>query len=331
MNEIVAIKKKEIRKNVNYVAVGIIIYNIIFVGYYMVDMIVRLIMEAFASAGSVDEAFDNMDILVSNDTFFTKLEQIGSNYIIGCLIGLLFLIIFSHKKLDIKTMFEAHRKMTINTFLKLLCVFMGMQFLFSVFAGFLEAGLNLIGYSALESVESASSVSTTFSMFIYVGLIGPVVEEVVYRGFVMKSMEKHGKVFAVVVSSVIFGVMHQNIPQAIFAMGVGIILGYVAMNYSIKWAILLHIINNCVFGDILSYALSGLQEDTQAIINNGIMFAFFVVGIVILILNRKKIGEFMSQHKTDKKSYFYAFTSLGLVVFNVACIVLAITLLTPVK
>ena len=37
--------------------------------------------------------------------------------------------------------------------------------------------------------------------------------------------------------------MHGNIPQAVFAIFVGVVLGYVTIEYSIWWAILLHIFN----------------------------------------------------------------------------------------
>lgn len=229
------------------------------------------------------------------------------------------------------SIFKSQEKMTANTFSKILCVFMGMQFLFSIFGELLEKGLNLIGYSSMASMETASSTSTTISMFLYAGFIGPIVEELVYRGIVMKRLEKHGKFFALVISSILFGVMHMNLPQGIFATGVGLILGYTAMNYSLKWAIILHIINNCLFGDIMSYALSGFSDNTQTAITHLVIIGFFVVGKTIIIKKWTTIKEFISQHKSEKKTYIYAFTSLGFILFILASTAIAISDLTPLK
>lgn len=81
----------------------------------------------------------------------------------------------------------------------------------------LERGLNIIGFSLMSSMEEASMNEETFFMLLYAAVIAPVSEELVYRGFVMSSIKKYGKVFAIVVSSVLFGVMHGNLPQALFA------------------------------------------------------------------------------------------------------------------
>ena len=77
--------------------------------------------------------------------------------------------------------------------------------------------------------------------------IGPIAEEIVYRGFVMNILKPYGKHFAIVCSAIIFGIMHANIHQIFFAILVGLVLGYVAMEYSLKWAVALHIFNNCIF------------------------------------------------------------------------------------
>jgi uncharacterized protein len=62
-----------------------------------------------------------------------------------------------------------------------------------------------------------------------------------------------------------------------FAILVGLILGYVAMKYSVKWSILLHVINNFIFGDLLSYMTLDLNESMQYII-------FYVMEGIFLVL-----------------------------------------------
>ena len=177
-------------------------------------------------------------------------------------------------------MFLEKRKMTAKRLLQFVCLFLGTQLLFDLLGTALELGLNRFGLTATESIEAATSQSTTISMFIYACLVGPIVEELIYRGLVLHSFQKYGKMFALIVSSVLFGIMHGNLPQGIFATGVGLLLGYVAMEYSIVWSIVLHIINNMVLCDLLSYLISGFSEQVQ----NGIIYALFILGAIISVI-----------------------------------------------
>lgn len=72
-------------------------------------------------------------------------------------------------------------------------VFMGCPIVATCGSTLLEGGLNLIRYTAVASEEAASSVSITVSMFLYAAIVGPIVEELIYRGFVLRSFEKYGK------------------------------------------------------------------------------------------------------------------------------------------
>ncbi len=161
-------------------------------------------------------------------------------------------------------------------------------------------------------------------MLLYVGIIGPIVEELVYRGFVMRALEKHGKVLAIVASSLFFGLMHANIPQSIFAVFSGLILGYAAMRYSIVWSIALHILNNLVFGDLLSWAISWQSETLQIIVCYAVMGVFFIAGLIVLIVKRKDIRAYFSDNRIERPKLRWVLTSVGTVLFMIANLQLAI-------
>lgn len=206
---------------------------------------------------------------------------------------------------------------------------MAAQFVFSYAAQLLEAGLNSIGYSAMDSIEAATDQSQTVSMFLYASFIAPVVEELVYRGFVMEPLRKYGKVFAIVVSAVLFGVMHANIPQAIFAIVVGLVLGYTAMEYSVFWSIAIHMANNFVFGEVLTWIGGLLGETAGTILSGAVILAFFIVGIVILWKNRQRIREYIAENQAEKGSYRYAFTTVSIILFLAFHLIMGFSMLTP--
>lgn len=191
----------------------------------------------------------------------------------------------------------------------------------------MEAGLNLIGFTAESSMEMASASSQTISMFLYAGIIGPIVEELVYRGFVMRHLEKHGKMLAVVVSSIMFGAMHGNLPQGVFAFCVGLILGYVAIEYSIIWSIVLHILNNLVFSDLLGMALEGCSPLVQNIVYYSVFGLFFLIGLVIVIRKRAEIAAWIRQNKWEKPHMRWIMTTVGMILFLALHLLLAVMML----
>ena len=98
----------------------------------------------------------------------------------------------------------------------------------------------------------------------------------------MRRLEKYGSFFAILFSSLLFGVMHGNLAQIFFAAAAGLIFGYLAMEYSIVWSILLHILNNLVFSDLLGRFTEHLPETAANLISYGMMGIFTVIACVLL-------------------------------------------------
>jgi len=256
--------------------------------------------------------------------FFDNVEKQGITLIIGVLLGLIVMFLIFLKRGTHKELFRREETLHFGRSAGIFSVFFGSQLVFQGGFILIETMLNTIGYSAYSSMKNSTAGSTTLSMLLYVGIIGPVVEELVFRGFVMRALEKHGKVLAIVVSALLFGIMHANVPQSIFAVFSGLILGYVAMRYSIAWSIALHILNNLVFGDLMTWAISGLSETLQIIVCYAVMGIFFVIGLIVLVVRRKGIRAYISENKTERPKLRWILTSVGTVLFIIANLWLAI-------
>lgn len=318
--------KKQIRKTANRVGIGLLLYEgilLLVVGAHIAfDMIAALLGKPQLQENEV-----LYDAFV--DEYLVQFTEYAVSTIIAVLLGTAVLFFFFRKTIKPKEMFLEKRKMTAMQLLQFVCLFLGTQLLFDLLGTVLERGLNCFGLTATESIEAVTSQSTTISMFIYACLVGPIVEELIYRGLVLHSFQKYGKMFALIVSSVLFGVMHGNLPQGIFAFGVGLILGYVAMEYSLVWSIVLHIINNMVLCDLLSYLISGFSEQIQ----NGIIYGLFILGavisVVILWKKRKAVAAYVRNHRCEKKQYLYLFTAIALVLFVGIEMYMAFAAITP--
>lgn len=68
-----------------------------------------------------------------------------------------------------------------------------------------------------------------FVMFLIMAVFGPLCEEAVFRGAFYRGFRKSGNLFgAVIVSALIFGLMHMNLNQAAYAILLGVMLALMA-------------------------------------------------------------------------------------------------------
>ncbi|MBI40546.1 MAG: hypothetical protein CMF59_13175 [Leptospiraceae bacterium] len=82
---------------------------------------------------------------------------------------------------------------------------------------------------------------------ITVGLVGPICEEMVFRGFMLRGLLKNGANLhiAVVLQGFLFGLVHGNPYQFSYAWPLGILLGYMAVYSRFGWAtIWVHSVTN---------------------------------------------------------------------------------------
>ena len=244
--------------------------------------------------------------------------------------------IFNRKRMPIKEIFVKRKPMKVSSFFMILCVLMGVQFIFTLFNDAVEFLLNQVGLTAEAAIESAQAGSTTISMMLYAGFIGPFAEELIYRGYTMKGLEKtantitggrmSSKGYAILISSLLFGVMHANPTQSVFAFVVGFVFAYTAAEYGIWWSMLYHILNNFLFGDVMTFALNKLPENVGNIIEIAVFVAFFVAGAIVLIVRRKAVMAYIREnYRGHGKFYSWTFTNILFWVFVAINGVMAIT------
>jgi len=313
-------RRKAVKGNTNFTVGALLIYLVIFISVEIVDMIIRMIVMIIKSGGNAD----SQDII--DKTLDYYLTHAGC-LIVGVILGVAFMFLFFHKRIKLADLFRSRGKMTPKVFFVLLCVFMGSQLVFTWFSILVEKLLNHFGLTAEMGTEAALAGSSTISMFIYAGFIGPIAEELVFRGFLMRSLEKHGKVLAIVFSSVLFGLMHTNLVQTIFAAVIGIVLGYTAMEYGILWSITIHILNNFLFGDMLSKLKDHIPEKAGNILEYSMLGAFTLLGSYFLVVYRKKILSYIAENRSLPKTARWVCTAVCSIVFFAVTIVLTVSII----
>lgn len=236
-------------------------------------------------------------------------------YILAILVGTGILLLWKKPRYFKQQLFRREKKMTFGVFMQLLCVFMSVQLVFSLLQMLVEWLLNLVGLSAMAALEMATVSTDTFSMFLYAGFLGPIAEELLFRGLLLRTLECRGKRFAIFATALMFGMFHGNILQSPFAMLVGLVLAYVALEYSIIWAIVLHIFNNFVMADLFGRLLEILPETLASFVDWGVLGAFAVAAVVILIVRRKDVKAFFKENPPCSISNRAMLTSPTVLIF----------------
>lgn len=238
----------------------------------------------------------------------------GWGYILACVMGVGLMLLWKGRDF-FGSIWETRQHMTPGAFFGLLCVFISGQMAFQITAAWQEWVLNQFGLSALEAMASASAGADTLSMFLYMGLFAPVFEEIIFRGVVLRGLMPYGRRLAVLGSALLFGLFHGNIVQSPYAFAVGLVLGFTASQFSIWWAIVLHMVNNLVLGDMITRLTSMLPLEISALIIWAIILAFTIGAVVVLVKHRKSIWRYHRMELPRWECVSAFFTAPGNVVF----------------
>lgn len=233
------------------------------------------------------------------------------------------LIMFKVMYIDIslEDITKTNGKITVGTFVLCFFVFYMLQLPFSLLNLSMEKLFNLCGFTLRLGRELSLAGAGSVVEGLYVCLAAPIIEELLYRGFILKSLKKYGECFAIVISSVLFGLMHTNLTQSVFAFFAGMVLAYVAMRYSVKWSILMHMINNLVMGVGVSLISDTFFPDLKNLITYIIFIFFFLAGLAIIVKSRNKIRSYVMDNKTKQGLYQAAFSSKAFIVFLIVSVV----------
>ena len=253
-------------------------------------------------------------------------EAEGTGYIIGVAAGVAVLFvrnILFGKKTDVFA--ETGKRMRFRTFAVFFCLILMMQFLFITGTWVIESVLNAAGLTMETAVSHAAGEEHTgISMLLYSGIAGPVAEEIVHRGMVLKGLRKNGKAFALILSSLLFGLGHINPVQICLAVPMGVLLGYIAVEYSVKWAILLHIANNLLLGNLFVRLLDQMPEILSDLVFFGCLTAGSVAGIIALVKNRGKLKSWFAENAAPKGYLRCAFTLPSVLILCVADLLMGV-------
>lgn len=204
---------------------------------------------------------------------------------------------------------------------------MGLQNIASLLTLPMETIANHWGWSFMNAYASAVGTSDTVSMLLYTVLIAPFCEELVYRGFVLRCLAPYGKIFGMVVASLLFGLMHGNIIQLPTALLCGFLFGYVALEYSLPASMLIHVLNNLT-AETMSW-LQSVDEVTAAAINQALLSFGLVALLLFLTQFWKPLRQYIRENRTEKGTILTFIFTLPILLLILYLIILTALSITP--
>lgn len=147
------------------------------------------------------------------------------------------------------------------------------------------AGL-LQGYGVTLPETPTFLEATPLSLLLNIlalALLPAIFEELVFRVCVLGALQKYGGWFAIVVSAALFGLIHGNIVQSVFAFLVGIALGYLTLSTGDVWlAVGIHFANNAL-SILLEYATLSMDETMRNVTYSVVLYSVGIVGAVVAL------------------------------------------------
>lgn len=138
----------------------------------------------------------------------------------------------------------------------------------------------------------SSDFASDAILFLAIVIVGPLIEELFFRGTILKATAKYGMLFSIVFSSVCFGLLHMNIAQGIPAFFMGLVLGtYYAKTKNLAVPYLIHALNNLI-------AFIGMN-DIGMIVSGLLIPILALIGFVYVIRHVKEIREGVEEAKGD--------------------------------
>lgn len=134
---------------------------------------------------------------------------------------------------------------------------------------------------------------------LYVCILGPITEEILCRGAILRIASPVGKVCAIVLSSVLFGFMHGNYSQMVNATIMGLVLAYVAVkSESVFVPCIMHIFNNST-SIVLSFIAMKLTSEQANVLNIVFEIVIATLGILSSIYLFRKHGKVTKNDKVE--------------------------------
>ena len=141
-----------------------------------------------------------------------------------------------------------------------LCVTFAFMSVGSTVANLLTGAIELLADRPLTNpVESATYGNSFLVNLIFVAILAPIIEELVFRKLICDRLLPLGEGYAIVLSAAIFGLVHGNLFQFFYAFLVGMLFSYIYVKTGrLRYSLIYHMFTNFLGAVLLPWVLEKL-------------------------------------------------------------------------
>lgn len=216
-------------------------------------------------------------------------------------------------------------KLSFGQFVKYFFVSIAVLYISNTISGIINLVIGIIRGKLIDNpVQDIVVNSNIVVNILYICLLGPIVEEIIFRKILLDKLRKFGDLPAILLTGIAFGLTHMNLAQLLYATTLGIIFAYITIRTNtVIYSMILHI--------MINFIGSGLP---LLILNKGFVsfetfllwiYASMSIGTVIFILNIKKIK--INKVKTplvNKRDYILNLGTLTFLLISIGMIALSL-------
>jgi membrane protease YdiL (CAAX protease family) len=208
----------------------------------------------------------------------------GLASIVGIIVGSCMLLILRGKRMFTTDIVQTNNRIRVGTLVMMIGIVLGFNAIISLVPMLFDPLLQMLDVPSGEVEVDVFEAYLNIPGILYVVLLGPIFEEIIFRGAILRSLQPYGNNFAIVLSSILFGAYHLILFQGIFAFFVGLVLAYCTLRFSMKWSMLLHIINN-------GFAMTLLYAEPSMLVLVGLYLLLLVLALVAGVFGFRAFRE----------------------------------------
>lgn len=264
---------------------------------------------------SLSLLFKNLNIITDQNKYiFAYLINAFAIYVVGYTAFKLLL-----KKVE-RVENREKKKLKFMELVLFACVAIGgTQFVNVVFQMFITIIKGVFGIEIDNHVSELIQKSSPILSIMFAGIIGPLFEELIFRGTLLKRLRVYGDKTAIIYTAIMFGLFHCNIEQIPYTIACGLLFGYTyTKTNNITYPIILHMMMN-MFSIILSTFYK--YEMTTAVVIQGLILVVLMILALVFVPVLATKGKIKVTDRTvySKKNLY---KNIG---FVFTCIAVAIT------
>ena len=194
----------------------------------------------------------------------------------------------------------------------LIAVSFAMTYVGSIIGTLVEKlSASLVGRSASNPMEEATSDTSLFSVLLFIVVLAPIFEEIFYRKIFIDRLRRYGDVPAIIISGLVFGLIHGNFSQFFYAALLGMLFGAVYVyTGNLGYTVFLHMAVNFIGTFYTTLMLDKLGGAVPEIITEefiaqypvgcNMMIAYNMIYTVSLLLALPALALFLDKLRPQK-------------------------------